>query len=463
MCTSHGQEQPPPTGHETPTAAAAAADSSLQEPFPWDAGVYDAHCHPTTTPASVAAIPGMRARAVAVMSSRAQDQDLVAAAAEAQGHGAVEGGKVLPAFGYHPWSSHLVYDDTGTAAPTFDPDAAAAGGREALDAQLARHYGAVLRPSAAGDGAFTSRMPVPEPLSAVVAATRARLARFPRALLGEVGLDKAFRLPQPREPGPDGEPDPPADDERDLAPGGRYGRRLSRYRVSMPHQERVLAAQLAVAAELGRPVSVHGVQCQGVLFDALTATWKGHEREVLSRRQRALVAKGAEEYEVYDSDEDEGEGEGEGEGEHEHEYGSSTRQSAAPAAKARATGDGMQQQQQTTAAPKPYPPRICLHSFGGSVETMKQYLDPRIPARIYFSFSSAINLSTPTGGERVPDAIGSCPDDRILLETDLPVAGDEMDAALEHIYRAVCEIKGWGLREGVERIARNFEEFAFGP
>ncbi|KAL8296938.1 hypothetical protein RB597_006174 [Gaeumannomyces tritici] len=448
MCTSHGHEK-------TPTPAVAVSSSSPQEPFPWDAGAYDAHCHPTTTPASVAAIRGMRARAMAVMSSRAQDQDLVAAAAEAQGHGVVDGGKVLPAFGYHPWSSHLIYDDTNPATPpTFDPAAAAAtGGRQALDAQLARHYGAVLRPSPAADddAAFTSRMPAPEPLSAVVAATRARLARFPRALLGEVGLDKAFRLPQPRDPGPDGEVDPPADDERDLAPGGRYGRRLSRYRVSMPHQERVLAAQLAVAAELGRPVSVHGVQCQGVLFDALTATWKGHEREVLSRRQRALVAKGAEEYEAYDSDEDEGEGEDE----HSRNRSSSTRQSGTTPAAAGGGGGG--------GAPKPYPPRICLHSFGGSVETMRQYLDPRIPARIYFSFSSAINLSTPTGGERVPDAIASCPDDRILLETDLAEAGDDMDAALEHIYRAVCQIKGWGLREGVERIARNFEAFAFGP
>jgi hypothetical protein len=49
-----------------------------------------------------------------------------------------------------------------------------------------------------------------------------------------------------------------------------------------------------------------------------------------------------------------------------------------------------------------------------------------------------------------------------LIESDLHVAGERMDGMLEEMYRKVCEIKGWGLREGTEKIRRNYEEFIFG-
>lgn len=406
-----------------------ADDPNATEPFPWAPGrVCDAHCHPTDTVASLAAIPAMGATVLTAMATRAQDQDLVAALADAQGTAAAatgQEGKVVPAFGWHPWFSHQLYDDTAADTTNQEPLATMDDKR--------RHLEAVLTPSPADAAvaaspekaaamraaldALAAGLPAIRPLSAFVAETRQRLLRYPDALVGEIGLDKAFRVPEPAVPAPARSTEGPASA---LTPGGREGRRLSPFRVQPAHQQSVLRAQLRLAAALRRPVSVHGVQMHGLLFATLAATWRGHERDVPSRRQRRQIA-GIEGLE--DDSEEEGD-----------------------------DGDN-------TADDKPYPPSICLHSFSGPVDMLRQYLDPRIPTAVYVSFSTAVNCGTDSSCQRMAEVVAACPDDRLLVESDLHTAGPAMDAALEDIYRRVCAIKKWSLADGVARIADNYDAF----
>lgn len=410
-----------------------AMEDTAKEPFPWDLGIFDAHCHPTDSMASIPSMAKtMKARTLTIMATRSQDQALVAAVAERHGvsrHEAITkascGQKVIPSFGWHPWFSHLIYDD-GLTDDTATLNTSASD----QEAEKRRHYNAVLAPSPKSkeDDDFIKYLPAPQQLSSFIAQTRAYLDAHPLALVGEIGLDKAFRLPN-HEPAPD-------DLSMGMTPGRRDGRALSPYRVNMDHQIRILKAQLQLAGELGRAVSVHGVQAPGVLYETLRSTWKGHEKRVVSKREKKKIARGVSEDFSSDDEDDSG--------------------SDIPNTKVKKY------------KPKPFPPRICLHSFSGAVQTLQQYVEDRsIPAKIFFSFSLLVNYST--GGhdrERrkhvADEVIKACPDDRILLESDLHSAGQEMDSLLEEIYRKVCEVKGWSLHDGVRQIKRNYEEFIFG-
>ncbi|RFU80423.1 hypothetical protein TARUN_1778 [Trichoderma arundinaceum] len=409
------------------------------DPFPWHLGAYDAHCHPTDTMASIASLATGRTKALAIMATRSQDQHLVAQVAAEHGvaesdsstgsdaDSARKGCKVVPAFGWHPWFSYQLYDDS-VPNPTYNPPKAEDPDTSTTEDAKISHYKSVLSPSPQ-DSSFLTSLPPPTPLSSFIASTREHLTSFPYALVGEIGLDKGFRLPQQRLPN-----DSPSRDEG-LTPGGREGRLLSPHRVQMQHQQTILQAQLRLAGEMGRAVSVHGVQAHGILYDTVAACWKGHEKRVLSRREKKSIAPGAEE-----SSDDESSSGDEADGD---------QSSKQKKAKRKTLG-------------KPFPPRICLHSYSGSADMLKQWLHPAVPADIFVSFSTAVNLGTDGGRAKLDAVVRAVPDDRILVESDLHLAGDEAEDMLEDMYRLVCEIKGWELEHGVRTIADNFDRFIYG-
>lgn len=130
----------------------------------------------------------------------------------------------LPA-GHHPWFSHAIATQPFTSKRN--------------------HYQTLLLGSESPDlEAFEKLLPhLPEPnlLSDVVQELRDNLRSFPDAMLGEVGLDRSFRLPIDYDSSP-----------RELTP----------FTIPLEHQLTILEAQLDLAVELGRNVSFHSVKSQ---------------------------------------------------------------------------------------------------------------------------------------------------------------------------------------------------------
>lgn len=383
--------------------------------LPWHLGVFDAHCHPTDTPSCQGKIPQMKARALTIMATRGEDQDHVAQFAESCGvtqtsiPRLMKPGshcQIIPSFGWHPWFSHQIYDDSilGSEGTITQSD-------------KLTHYRSVIYPPPEDDG-FVLSLPAPRPLSRLLDQIRGYLRQHSYALVGEVGLDRSFRLPENWLPIVHTERHP------DMTPGGREGRRLSPFKVSIEHQKKILKAQLKLAGEMQRAVSVHGVAAHGVLFETIREIWKGFEQEVPGRKARKQ------------------------------------RESAIKAH----AGDEEDEGRDARLGPStslPFPPRICLHSYSGPPDTLRQYFHPSVPAEIFCSFSVVVNLKTSTAAKTI-EVIKAVPDDKVLVESDLHCAGEYMNELLERMVKCVCAAKGWSLEEGVKQLASNWLRFTFG-
>ena len=393
----------------------ASSDDMPREALPWHLGVFDAHCHPTDTPSCLRDIAHMKTRALTIMATRGEDQEVVARFAERLG--VMQASKhrlkqpdtqcqIIPSFGWHPWFSHQVYDDIalGTEYPLSPKDKLA-------------HYKSVILPPP-DDDEFLQSLPDPRPLSSLLHQIRSNLHSHPYALVGEIGLDRSFRLPE------NWLPKVHTERHQDMTPGGREGRRLSQFKVNMDHQRKILKAQLNLAGEMQRAVSVHGVAAHGVLFETAQECWKGYEKEVLSKRAR---------------------------------------KEKRSAIKAHAEDDDTEHEnfRRGSSTSLPFPPRVCLHSYSGPTDLLRQYFQPSVPAEIFCSFSLPVNLKASTAAKTV-EVIKAVPDDNILVESDLHCAGEHMEELLERMVRFICSAKGWSLEEGVKRLASNWFRFTFG-
>lgn len=99
------------------------------------------------------------------------------------------------------------------------------------------------------------------------------------------------------------------------------------------------------------------------------------------------------------------------------------------------------------------PPKVMLHSYGGSPDIVKSFTS--LPHSLYFSFSSVLCAKSP---KKAAQRVAAVPDDRLLLETDLSEV-DSMNEALIDIAHFVADAKGWSIEHTVEQTWSNFETF----
>ncbi|KAI0348301.1 TatD DNase family Scn1 [Trametopsis cervina] len=189
--------------------------------------VTDVHCHPTDSPLSTEAMDDLAIR-VCAMATRASDQSLVRSLASAYPQ------TVIPCFGYHPWFTHWI---------SLKP----------YDSKEAHYRSLFFGPSSQNEEylkAFEKLLTfLPEPilLDDVLRDLRDNLVAFPNAMLGEVGLDRICRIPY----------DTPAPTPYMLHD---VKREMSPFTIPLEHQVAILEAQLDLAVELRRNVSLHSVK-----------------------------------------------------------------------------------------------------------------------------------------------------------------------------------------------------------
>lgn len=215
---------------------------------------YDAHCHPTDSiDVDNVVLPPTRVGSMAAMATRIDDQVIVAKLATRHPE------QVIPCFGLHPWFAYTWISFT-QKIPRLMTDRHTVYCGAAPESKRA-HYEAVLTEKP--DDALLASLPEPESWHNFQENQVRHLEQYPNAWVGEVGLDK---------------------DRRFAIPSSSGRPHLTNVKVTMQYQQHLLRDQIHTAIQHRRPVSLHGVQCHGALFDTITALAK----ETMERGERMV-------------------------------------------------------------------------------------------------------------------------------------------------------------------------------
>ncbi|VEU21027.1 DEKNAAC101922 [Brettanomyces naardenensis] len=163
-------------------------------------------------------------------------------------------GVVNANYGIHPWFSHLF---------TFTDFSALSSAEEIKR----KHYGSVLLPKKEISKGLLDALPVPVYLPTYINEVEKFLSEDDTAGIGEIGIDKAFRVPMCGYLGSAQCQDWLDENKSVLSFGdGEAKREWSPFRTNMEHQMKVLEEFLQLAKRMRRSVSIHCVENHGKLY-----------------------------------------------------------------------------------------------------------------------------------------------------------------------------------------------------
>ncbi|GJJ68164.1 TatD DNase family protein [Entomortierella parvispora] len=347
---------------------------------------------------------------------------------------------------------------------------------------------------------LSTRLPEPRVLELALEELRRKLEEHPNALLGEIGLDRTARVP---EPSVNATTAPAATNSGAEKDGQKEApqKKITLALTSIQHQLDIVREQLKIAASLNRAVSFHCVQAYGHWHDFLIQEGRRlkqieSEQEfhlqmqqiqeshggtaplptsLISPTTGRLSKRGAERLrrEAIDaawerhvastlqesSDEEDSDEEDGGSQDQSNTFGAApitedASSSSLPTSTSAAS---------VLAPPQVYepilPPRLCMHSYGGSVDMLKAFTRMDHPPEMYFSFSILINGRLQE--KKLSELILAVPEDRLLVESDHH-SHAEVDPLLIEMVQKIAAVREWSIEQTVQITSRNWQRFVYG-
>ncbi|GAA5892893.1 hypothetical protein JCM5296_006035 [Sporobolomyces johnsonii] len=198
--------------------------------------LHDAHCHPSDDASfSPDVLRRLHTGAFCAMSSSLSNQDKTKEVYQARPN------DVVPCFGLHPWFCHPISLQPPESLPSKSD-----------------HYTSLFPSPSSPTSPHPSLdvvlpiFPDPVPLATFLSTLESDLVAHPTSMVGEIGLDKAFHIPNP----PEIAADKRNPKHTDLA-------------TPVAHQLAVVEAQVDLAIRLRRNISLHSVRAAQDTVDML--------------------------------------------------------------------------------------------------------------------------------------------------------------------------------------------------